>query len=386
MIDTIVLVLKDGMFMINDHSRFSPSTEGLFDRNNYYRLGGRSNMLCKQNPTPSELKNGIYKPRLTVTKRMNRHGNFEVTMKVEFSIPKLLFGNNFEELDDANFEQIIKLLKAKLREMGVLVFEKLLVKAPVSAIHYSKNIPLTDYTTPQTYLDLISKTNINQRLDLNQTDFKNNGQSLKYRANSFEVVFYDKLKDLKKAKTSEKRAEENDNAIQLNLFENIVIQKPFEVLRMEVRLNRKQKLIQILKKIGINDEPTFKLLFNKDTAKRVLLYYIDEIESGYPRLLSYESKSPKDFLFSFMFNNPKAGMRKSLQMLGLRTLFEELGVREFRELTQGLGKTGWYKLNSELNSFVYPQKDDAFSMLRTVIEEFKPLKLTDFEERKIILS
>src|SRR3989338_4836121 len=103
MIDTIVLTLKEGMFTIIDHSKFSPSTEGLFNPTSYYRLGGRSNMVCKQNPTPSELKNGIYNPRLTVTKRINRYNSFEVMMKIEFSVPKLLFGNNFDELDDADF-------------------------------------------------------------------------------------------------------------------------------------------------------------------------------------------------------------------------------------------------------------------------------------------
>lgn len=204
MIDTIVLTLRQNMFTIMHHDYFSPSTEGLYKPSEYYRLGSRSNMVCKQNPTPSELKAGIYKPRLTITKRINKQRQFEITMKVEFSVPKLLFGNNFDELDETDFDNVIQILKQKLRDMGVMIFEHLLVVAPVSAIHYSKNIALTDYSTPYTYLEKLSKANINQRLDLNQTDFRNEGHSLKYRANSFEVVFYDKLKDLNKAKMSEK--------------------------------------------------------------------------------------------------------------------------------------------------------------------------------------
>ena len=191
MIDTIVLTLRQGMFTIMHHDYFSPSTEGLYKQSEYYRLGSRSNMVCKQNPTPSELKAGIYKPRLTVTKRINKQHQFEITMKVEFSVPKLLFGNNFDELDDPDFDKVLQLLKEKLRGMGVMIFEQLLINAPVSAIHYSKNIPLTDYSTPYTYLEKLYKSNIDQRLDLNQTDFRNEGHSLKYRANSFEVVFYD---------------------------------------------------------------------------------------------------------------------------------------------------------------------------------------------------
>src|SRR5258706_10923497 len=120
MIDTIVLTFKQTMFTIMKHDYFSPSTEGLYNQTGYYRLGSRSNMVCKQNPTPSELKSGIYKPRLTVTKRMNRQHEFEITMKIEFSIPKLLFGNNFDELEDSDFDKVIEILKQKLRDMGVL--------------------------------------------------------------------------------------------------------------------------------------------------------------------------------------------------------------------------------------------------------------------------
>lgn len=382
MIDTIVLILKQNMFTITDHTKFSPSTEGLYNPSGYYRLGGRSNMVCKQNPTPTELKNGIYKPRLTVTKRMNKYHEFEITMKIEFSAPKLLFGNNFDELKDENFEKIAQILQQKLKDMGVLVFWELLINASVSAIHYSKNIPLTDYSTPYSYLEKIYKANINQRLDLNQTDFRNEGHSLKYRANSFEVVFYDKLKDLKKAKISAKRAEEKDNAMQLNLFQEVKVKKPFEVLRMEVRLNRKQKIIQILKQTGIEIEPTFQALFKKEVAQKILLHYLDEIEAGYPSLLYY-SKEPKDFIAEFIINNPKAGLRKAIQMLGLKVLIDGIGIREFREITKQYGKEKWYGIHKELKDFSYPQRNSEFSTLRTALNKFEPLNLVDFTDKMI---
>jgi len=258
MIDTIVLTLKTGMYTIFEPDYFSPSTKGLTDPTaGYYRLGGRSNITCKQNPTSNELKRGIYKPRLTVTKRINRAGNFEIPLKIEFSIPKLLYGNNFDELTNEDFPAVIQKLKAVLKEMGVYLFEKNLVNAPVSSVHYSKNIALTDYTTPYTYLEQLTKLNINKRLDTNRTDFRNEGHSFKYRANSFEIAFYDKIKDLQQAKISEKRAEEKDNTLQLGLFDSLKQRKPFEVLRFEVRLNQRQKINQILKKIGKEVEPTF---------------------------------------------------------------------------------------------------------------------------------
>lgn len=375
MLDTIVLTLKSDMFTILDHDKFSPSTRGLYDPTGYYRLGGRSNITCKQNPTPNELKNGIYKPRLTITKRINRAGNFEIPLKIEFSVPKFLYGNNFDELTDADFPAVIQKLKIILREMGVYLFEKNLVNAPISSVHYSKNIALTDYTTPYTYLSQLTKLNINQRLDTNRTDFRNEGHSFKYRANSFEIVFYDKIKDLQQAKVSEKRAEEKDNALQLGLFDILTKKKPLEVLRIEIRLNKRQKISQILKLIGKEIEPTFVNIFSQDTAKRVLLHYIDEIEEAYPPLLTYQYDSPKKFFTGFLTANPKIKLTSALKILGLRALFDEIGAREFREMTKRYGNSAWYSLNKEMKNLSVIDEVSIFSLLRKQINDFEPLKL-----------
>ena len=384
MIDTIVLTLKMGMFTILDHDNFSPSTRGLYDATaGYYRLGGRSNITCKQNPTPNELKRGIYKPRLTVTKRINREGNFEIPLKIEFSIPKLIYGNNFDELTDNDFPNVIQKLKTVLRDMGVYVLEQHLIDAPVSSVHYSKNIALTDYTTPYTYLEQLTKLNINKRLDTNRTDFRNEGHSFKYRANSFEIVFYDKMKDLQQAKVSEKRAEEKDNSLQLDLFDTFTSKRPFEVLRIEIRLNKRQKIRQILKKIDKELEPTFINIFNQDTAKKVLLYYINEIEEAYPPLLTYQYSSPKKFFTGFLATNPKVKLTPALKMLGLRVLLDDIGVREFREMIKRYGNSAWYSLNKEMKGLDNINETSVFSLLKKQVTTFEPLKLVDFQGKMI---
>lgn len=150
------------------------------------------------------------------------------------------------------------------------------------------------------------------------------------------------------------------------------------MLRMEVRLNKKQKLIQILKKIGINEQPTFKLLFNKNTAQMVLIHYLEEIEAGYPSLLAYTANDPKSFLTDFMLQNPQAGLRKALQMLGLRLFLINNSIREFREVTKRHDKTNWYRLQAELRNYTYPQQENPFELLRKSIDDFKPLKMADF--------
>src|SRR3989339_686244 len=120
MIDTIVLKLSNDMFFITDHDKFPPSARWLTDTQTG-SFGGRAYIPSKQNPLKADLLNGIYKPRLTLTNRFNHTGRWEPSLKVELSLPKLLFGNNFDELQDCDFEPITNKLQQRLKEMGVRV-------------------------------------------------------------------------------------------------------------------------------------------------------------------------------------------------------------------------------------------------------------------------
>lgn len=381
MLDTIVLTLSKGMYFINEPDRFEPSARLILDENS--SLGGRGYIPAKQNPTKRELQNGYYKPRLTLTNRYNHTGRREASLKIELTLPKLLFGNNFDEVDEIDFPFIIQKLKVILKNMGVYVFEKNLISAPVSSVHYSKNIILTDCTTPYTYIQELTKLNINQRLDTNRTDFRNEGHSFKYRANSFEIVFYDKIKDLQQAKISEKRAEEKDNALQLGLFDTLTKERPLEVLRIEIRLNKRQKIRQILDKIDANAEPTFDNIFSQDIAKKVLLYYIREIEEAYPPLLMYEYKSLKQTMQRIKLNNPKLNPNQILALTAFRGLLEEIGVREYRELTKNWGNHYWYSLNKKMKNLNLTDNKNVFSLLREHINKFESVKLLANQEEML---
>jgi len=376
MIDTIVLTLGPEQFNISNHDRFSPSTIGLFQAP-YYKLGHNSFLKCVQNPKSEELKMGIYKPRLTVSKRMGKYG-FIATLRIEFSIPKLMFGNNFDEVNEDQFEQIIDYLYGSLYNMGVVVAPHALREAPVSSVHYSKNMVLTDYSIPYNILKELSKINLNQKLDLNQTDFRNEGHSLRFRANSYEISLYDKRKDLQKAKISEKRAIERDNAIQLELFDQFKPKRPFEVLRMEIRLNQRAKIRQIFKKINVNLDPVFSSIFKESISQQVLLLYFEEIKQAYS-LLSYRPKTLKDFIADFKIHNPAIKIRKMLQVLACKTAIDQLGVREFREATKIYGSHNWNRLKNDLLQYKLPEETlPPIAIIEESLKSFRPLALKDF--------
>lgn len=304
-----------------------------------------------------------------------KNGIFVITLRIEFSIPKLLLGNNFEELDETDYKAIILILHDKLEDMGVSISYSNLDKANVSAVHYSKNISLTDFTTPYYLLKELSKIDLNQKLDINKTDYRNEGQCLKFHSNYFEIAFYDKLKDLDKAKISEKRAVEKENSIQFDLFNKN--RKPLEVLRMEVRLNNRTKLKRTLKEINVQNDLTLHSIFDKNLSQKILLHYYSKIEKS-SSLLSFKPESTSDFLTELKILNPKIKIRKLLQYLGFKIAIEEMGIRGFREFLKVFKIDNWNRIKKDYSSLKFPtKKSDKISIIKNALIVFKPLKLTD---------
>jgi hypothetical protein len=136
MLDTIALTLDRHQFEVREPNRFSPSAQGLLVPP-YYRLGARGNFLCVQNPTKADFAAGRYAPRLTLAKRKQRTG-FTLTLRVEFSAPKLVFGNNFDELTSRDFERVLGALHVSVNEMGIEVESDTLRGAPACLLSITR--------------------------------------------------------------------------------------------------------------------------------------------------------------------------------------------------------------------------------------------------------
>lgn len=381
MIDTIVTTLSNDKFRVTNPDLFQPSARWISDSRDTF--GSRSFITSKQNFTVIDKKLGIYKPRLTVTKRFYNH-EIQILLKIEFSVTKILFGNNFMEAVESDLELLLIKLQKVLEEMGVRTSAYYLRNSLVSAIHYSKNIVLTSGLTPYSLLKEIQKSNISKRLDFNQTDFRNGGHSIKFRANSFEITFYDKMKDLQMAGISEKRSIENDNYTQLSLFEQLEgfqRLKPFEVIRMEIRLNQRQKIRSILKEININVEPTLGNLFKLEIAQKVLIHYLNLIEDNLPSPVFYKENSPKEFYSSFIFSNPNTKIKEAMMVYGFHKTLSEINPREIREMFKNNSTSYWYKFIKEMKSYQLPRnKASPLDSIRTAVNNYKPLKLDEYNQ------
>ena len=86
MIDTIVLTMNSDQFIVLDHNKFTPSSQGLFEFP-FYNLGKSGVLKCFQNPKKQDALQGYYKPRLTLAKRATAGGGYALSLRIEFSAP-----------------------------------------------------------------------------------------------------------------------------------------------------------------------------------------------------------------------------------------------------------------------------------------------------------
>lgn len=355
MLDTVKLCIPFDECKVNSPEIFVPSI----------RNGIKKNVKYVCNPDKDWLKNGKYFPKLTIYKDYNN----ENQLIIEFSAPKLVFENNFEELQTVDFSRVINELLDRLSGLDIQLSANAIENAKVFSIHYSKNFELENISSNQ-IINTIEKLDISKRLDIAKTDYKNCGQIVRFHANSYELAFYDKVADLMQSKISDKRAMENENVVQQELLKTI---DGKEILRMEVRLNKPKKIRHTLQKCGIeNVEMIFKQLFNDDISKKVLNYFWNEFieKSIYVVCQSENDTSVILSKCALVGINPN----KSLKIAGILSSIKENGCRKIKDKLKYSGFAKYIK-DIELidldDSYLLKQ----FRGIRAKLQRMIPLRI-----------
>lgn len=224
------------------------------------------------NPTTPDKKQGIYKPRATYSEQVREGKRRTYQLAIELSLPKLIYGNNFDELTDADFITVTQELAGSLKTAyDIIVTPQQLEQATVAKIDYSKNIIYTDYTPVATIVNAMRKANIAKTYDVQKTDFKNGGSAYHAKhTNGLDVVMYDKITDLKQSLLSPKRSEDKDGYVQRALLSDLEANGAVTVARFEVRINGTRMLRKELTSNSIDCELSFRELFSSDISRKVL--------------------------------------------------------------------------------------------------------------------
>jgi hypothetical protein len=375
MIDTICLLIPKNQILTVDRSD-NDKWKLLSDTDQYQKF--------VKNPSKELKDSGLYYPRLTGYKRKWRDDN---NIKIEFSIPKIIYNNNLDEVCENDFSKIISTLQSRLDDMGILIKTKHLEKAFVSSVHFSKNIELKDGYTVNYVIGELNKIDIRKSFDFARARFINDGQSLYMHTNSHEFTIYDKLSDMRK---DQKRAIDKDQTvIQRSLFGEIKKDKTLSnVIRFEVRLNKRQKLNSLLEKIGYSKNLNFEEIFKEDISKKILLDYWNTLVKQKNLGLFTIQTSNKDILRSVYKSNPNIKPSRAIYLTGLFMLAKDgNGMLELRNiLEQNSVSRTWSRIKKDLKdmSDTLPQNmiRGWIKQIDQELENYKPLNIKDYEEVK----
>ncbi len=366
MLDTLISQIPISYFSIIEHNRFKPSTVNINERMGFFK--------CVSNPTETDKKKYGYLPRLTVIKRGR-----QLYLKVEFSAPKLLFGNNLDELEESDFESLINKLQKTMLIMGIRLFSEEIENAEVLGFHPSKNIQLSRGYTSSFAIRELNKINPSKLLDLEKISFRNAGEALQIYSNRHSCVFYDKINDLNKPP---KRAlEENKEERQISLFNRIKKEKrDIELLRFEVRLSNIKKMKEVLRGIGFKDTPLLKNIFKKELCQTILLLYWNKFFNKNLFLFS-TTNNPQKILQTILAKYPKMKVRKAIAIVGLLILCkDEEGIRGLKNITKNYEpKHNWATVErylEKLDDEVFITPTHGFIKdIEKSLNEFEPFKL-----------
>lgn len=363
-IDTVKLLIPVHNPLAFDNGRFSPSLELLVNSRGFGKA-----ML---NPSRTYAKMGKYMPRLTMYKRVRK--TVEYQLAVEFSAPKMLFGNNFDELEEKDFDALLTALQGALYELtGHRFFKPQLAHADIAAWHPSKNIVFLDYTSCQTILNTMGKLDVSKTYDLQKTDFRD-GHVVHIHANSLDIAFYDKMADLLKAKKSGKRAFENDSTVQLNLLESLSEYRPMEVFRYEVRFVGRASIKRAYPEL---EQWTFESLYKKKLCQNILLKHWNKL-TGSVDMLALDVKEPYELLQNYLEANEDVTPQAALAAVAGLVITSQVGAVGLRNVLEArYGKQAWYRIKPLLKP-PDAYRFTSFVHIDEALQMFTPTRMSDF--------
>lgn len=318
-------------------------------------------VVWKRNPTQEEKESGEYYPQLTAHRE--KELNWLVAVKIQFSAPKLLYGNNLDEVASDDLIVVTRRLKARLEDMGLEPKIRPLINAKVVSVHYSKNIILSTHTASAVVnqLNRVAVTGRNQKKDVN---YKNYGLSLNIYNKSHSFTIYDKTAEI-------------------YAFEPQTVQAALnlpEVLRLEVRLEKTQKINQVFTRLNLPTSPSFRTAFDAEISRTVVSDYWNQHIAPQLSVISGNTESAIEVLQKLLARSPKTGSHSALKLTALVLCGRSPGglsvlraILHRRHATQSLTRIN--KQIKEANNILSQDENPWKQEIETQLTAYNPVSL-----------
>jgi hypothetical protein len=304
----------------------------------------RGYRFYNRNPSEIERKLGIYVPIYTLYRRYRNE--LDISLNIQFSIPKLLYKNNFQEVCEYDFESIIDELELKLKMHKFHISRGRLIDSKVVGVHFSKNILLSDGLNCPMVLNQLKKAlDTNLKQDFSENQFKNGGQIIHIHNKDSEFAIYDKVRELEQGKISEDRSIDKQVYTQLNLLDELLNNN---YLRLEFRMTGQKAIKRKIQRYApeYSEIPlTFKELFSRKLSQAMLSsFWKKEIKDKYVSI----TWKPEDFyekMISIKNLNPQLSERQLINISFMQGVISDRGIQALRSTMGWYGKKS-YKWSS----------------------------------------
>lgn len=357
MIDTITLIIPQNHYIITHPEWFNPPLKFIdidkySDRLQFIKDNHGYRKFTQNMSSKYRSENGIVYPNLTIHERLGSlQGQYSRGLYITCSLPHILNGQSFDEIQEKDFEQIIIILKNRLQDMGILISSNDLTNANVQVLHYCTNIKLESYNELKNAIEKLSKLNVNSRMENNMRIYGNDGLACRYRSEVFEVVFYSKYYDIlePKGRKVSKKVSLQEKQIVKQINENGQVPS---VLRYELRMNNTRSIrrrLNIFTKID-QEKWTFKQVFSNKIANQVLLGYWQKILSYKGNIEYLTTVLPQEVSSKITYDYCKN--KKVFEARGLYLTMLDIGPKDLKkQIIASRGQPHWINKAREISKF-----------------------------------
>lgn len=380
-IDTVTLLLKADQFVILDPAAFTQNANKVLDATPY-DLGRGKYLSAVCNPAKKDSLAFGYLPYMTLYKGL-RAGGLTAGLRIQFSVPKLIKGNNFDEPDQADFNKACQRLLDGLAHFKIRVWGGIetLKNAPCQVVHYSKNFLLPNLMTSYGAVQEIQKCDVNAWKDISNDRYSNGGYGYKTHSKFHELAFYDKLVEYFNGKKGKPNYDKDVKQLAFDLFNDVDRKQLPEVLRMEVRFGNPKSLKRALEKARLpTDDISFKTIFRQDYSQKVLISHLEDHYTRYPKITSASVKDELELFSDLYVQNPDRQISTIISAVGLYSLTTKAGMRDLKDIVGHKGSEAFLRFARRANGELKYQaeKPEVYEHLMTELKRFRPVHLADF--------
>ncbi|MDL2235792.1 hypothetical protein LJC07_06560 [Christensenellaceae bacterium OttesenSCG-928-L17] len=305
--------------------------------------------------------------------------------QIKLSIPKLLFGNNLQEVCERDFTRVVDKLYEVLvfLELPIEITKKQLINARVRRIDYGKNILFKNATTMSDLNELLRLAEHSKATKTGQIHYRQSkGEMFRMGIQNRVFIIYDKAAEMKENLKKAKPAFDEEFSHYGKIVEQFEKRPELNCIRLELQIGTSKQLKTELERRRFNKEDiSFRAMFNDTIAIDLLNFYYDKLLNAVP---SGKKVGLNAISASISFNQIARKVdgkrpQNSFAKFGFKTLTGLCGMNRVRSLYEAHFRSdGWSRMKNKLTITLDGESD--FGLMDEVKERLNNGQILDVTE------